>query len=83
VTREASPVVAEADPDLRRRDPERLVVVACGQGDIDYLGVENGSPADATPSSSAMTYPQSSSAVSTTSRSFARSRSSLNSLPKA
>src|SRR4029079_7890839 len=38
-------------------------------------------PSHATPSSSAMTYPHTSSAVATTSRSLARSCSSLNTLP--
>ena len=46
VTMEALPVVAKANPDLRHRHAEPLVAGAFGQGDIDYLGVENGSPAD-------------------------------------
>ena len=46
VTTEALPVVAKANPDLRHRHAEPLVAGAFGQGDIDYLSVENGSPAD-------------------------------------
>jgi len=42
VARQKLPVDAKADPALRDRHPERLVVVAFGQGD---LGAENGSPA--------------------------------------
>ena len=46
LTPEALPVVAKANPDLRHRHSERLVAGAFGQGDIDFLSVENGSPAD-------------------------------------